>query len=188
MIPIMYIMHKTVTDSVWHHRSVFLEQFLQHDMLKPLFWQMCTHTAVTVYSVTVWRVDLIREDGMRPLTPTQDPQRLLRLPYLIGLSDTVIISRTQEGPPKKLEGHGGGGGVSQQKKNALCVSLRTNKRVACMCLSARSIAAFVVAPISATSGPKLSRVSLILDETVLLCFVSSCKSLHCHGSWGSWVS
>lgn len=48
---------------------------------------------------------------MQPLTPTQDPQRPLRLPYLIGLSDTVIISRTQEGPPKKLEGHGSGGGV-----------------------------------------------------------------------------
>lgn len=49
---------------------------------------------------------------MRPLTLTQDPQQLLKLPYLIGLSDTVIISRTQAGLPKTTGTEGWGGGFS----------------------------------------------------------------------------
>lgn len=48
---------------------------------------------------------------MRPLTPTRDPLRPLEQPYLIGLSCTVIISRTQKtGPPKNWRGPGGGRG------------------------------------------------------------------------------
>lgn len=132
-MPIMYIMHETVTDSVWHHPSVFLKRLFQHDMLKALFWCMCPHTAVTVYTAIVWRVDPIEEDGMRPLTLTQDPQRPLKLPYLIGLSDTVIISRAKNYRDIGVGWGGFGGGVMSLQRIKQCWAfLTTSFAVTCI--------------------------------------------------------
>lgn len=49
-----------ISDSVWHHPSLFLKRLSQRMALWPWFRCTCTRTAVTAYNATVWKVDLIR--------------------------------------------------------------------------------------------------------------------------------
>lgn len=104
---------------VWHHPSILLKQ-LRCSKARAWFWCKCSPAAVTVYSVTVWRVDLIREG--RNVTSHPKPW-----PYAVtvgALSDWsvwyVIISRSQTGAAK----HGQDGKAEQKEsKNEMFESM-----------------------------------------------------------------
>ena len=123
--------HHTVHDSLWHHPKILLKQLLECDVLKLWFWCMCTRTAVTVYSATVWRVDLIREEGMWPLTSDREPSAAAAA---AALSDCSVWHgnhfQNPVRPPRQdgRRGGGGGGGVWQHgcwrvllKSSARCI-------------------------------------------------------------------
>lgn len=111
-------------DSVWHHPRSFLKQLLLSDMMKPLFWPMSTPTAAMVYTVTVWRVDLIREKRMQPLPQSKSLSNHCRCSiWLFCLTDGNHFQNPEKGH-QKLEGFQGGGSVSLKR--------RANKPLACI--------------------------------------------------------
>lgn len=90
-------------DSAWHHPRSLLETIIATH--RPWFRCMCARTAVTVYSATVWKADLIR----RGRNATSHPYPWPSAAAGAALSDWSVwhgnhFQNPKNRPAKKLEG------------------------------------------------------------------------------------